>query len=247
MSKKVSIVTGAAQGIGSVIAQYFNQSGFISIAVDNDADAVREFQKKNPEIFCLFADVSDEEQVRNLIQSVVEKHHQIDCIVNNAGIGVFKPLENVSLEEWNLVMSTNVGSVFLLSKYAIPFLRKTKGNIINMASTRASMSEANTESYTASKGAIVALTHAMAISLGPEVKVNSISPGWIDTSDHKKGSVQMAEQLSETDHKQHPVGRVGKPQDVANMVLFIANQDDSFITGQDFVIDGGMTKKMIYL
>ena len=127
------------------------------------------------------------------------------------------------------------------------FLKNLKGSIINISSTRTFQSEPNTEAYSASKGGILALTHSLAISLGPEIKVNCISPGWIDVSGIKKKSKANQIELSEADHSQHPAGRVGKPEDIANMVLFLLNPENDFITGQNFIIDGGMTRKMIYV
>jgi NAD(P)-dependent dehydrogenase (short-subunit alcohol dehydrogenase family) len=126
-------------------------------------------------------------------------------------------------------------------------LRRSRGTIVNIASTRALMSEPDTESYSASKGGLVALTHALAVSLGSDVRVNCISPGWIDVSSRQKRSRRQAEILSEADHAQHPVGRVGRVEDVAAMAVFLASAESGFVTGQNFVVDGGMTRKMIYV
>jgi NAD(P)-dependent dehydrogenase (short-subunit alcohol dehydrogenase family) len=126
-------------------------------------------------------------------------------------------------------------------------LKTTKGSIVNIGSTRALQSEQNTEAYSASKGGILALTHALAVSLGPEIRVNCISPGWIDVSGVKKKSAANQIELSGADNEQHPAGRVGKPEDIANMVLFLLNPENDFITGQNFIVDGGMTRKMIYI
>lgn len=167
----------------------------------------------------------------------------IDLVVNNAAKILFKPLEDVTYEAWQQVMNTNLGSIFLFAKYAKETLRIQKGSIINIASTRAYMSEPHTESYSASKGGIIALTHSLAISLGPDIRVNSISPGWIDS---RNDAQKAKEPLSREEHSLHPCGRVGEPQDVASMVLWLADNANSFVTGQDFIIDGGMTKKMIY-
>jgi NAD(P)-dependent dehydrogenase (short-subunit alcohol dehydrogenase family) len=135
----------------------------------------------------------------------------------------------------------------LCSKYAYPYLKKEKGVIINIASTRAFMSEPNTEAYSASKGGIYALTHALAISLGPDIRVNCISPGWIEVSEWKKKSLRKPAELTELDHKQHPAGRVGRPEDIASLVLYLISDEAGFITGANFIVDGGMTRKMIYL
>jgi NAD(P)-dependent dehydrogenase (short-subunit alcohol dehydrogenase family) len=152
----------------------------------------------------------------------------------------------LSLDEWNSVLAVNLAGPFLCSKYSEKELRKNKGAIVNICSTRALQSEANTEAYSASKGGLLALTHALAMSFSPEVRVNAISPGWVDVSAVKKKSAAKQTPLSAEDHRQHPAGRVGKAEDIANMVLFLFDSKNDFITGQNFVIDGGMSKKMIY-
>jgi NAD(P)-dependent dehydrogenase (short-subunit alcohol dehydrogenase family) len=131
-------------------------------------------------------------------------------------------------------------------KYCAPYLKKNKGSIVNIASTRALQSEANTEAYSASKGGIVALTHALSVSLGPEVRVNCVSPGWIETRDWKKQSKREEVRHTRTDELQHPAGRVGRPDDIASLVDYLCSGEAGFITGANFVVDGGMTRKMIY-
>lgn len=151
----------------------------------------------------------------------------------------------MNLETWNQVITVNLTGAFLCTKYAVPHLRKHQGTIINIASTRALTSEPNTEAYSTAKGGIVALTHALANSLSPDIRVNCISPGWIAVSDWQKQSARKESQLTEQDHKQHPAGRVGTPDDIAGMVVYLASPAATFITGANFVIDGGMTRKMI--
>jgi NAD(P)-dependent dehydrogenase (short-subunit alcohol dehydrogenase family) len=140
-----------------------------------------------------------------------------------------------------------VDGAFLCAKHALPYLKEQKGVIINIASTRSLMSEPNTEAYSASKGGIVALTHAMAASLGPDIRVNCISPGWIDVSEWRKRSLRHKGELTAADHAQHLAGRVGVPSDVAELALFLASPEASFITAANFIVDGGMTRKMIYV
>lgn len=243
------IVTGGAQGIGKIISKQLLAKGFSVSVFDIDEEALSEFRLEiNSEQIVFFqTDVSDEKSVKKSIQLLFERFGNISGLINNAAIQTDKPVIELSLEEWNRVIGTNLTGAFLCAKHAAPFLKKSNGKIINISSTRAFQSEANTEAYSASKGGILALTHSLAVSLSPEIKVNCISPGWIDVSGIKKKSKVNQIELSEADHLQHPAGRVGKPEDIANMVLFLLNPENDFITGQNFVIDGGMTRKMIYI
>ncbi len=167
--------------------------------------------------------------------------------MNNAAISRNRHIRDLSLEDWNAVLGVNLTGPFLLAKHAAPYLEIARGAVVNICSTRALMSEPNTEAYSASKGGLLALTHSLAVSLGPRVRVNAISPGWIEVSAYKKASLCKEPVLSAEDHAQHPAGRVGKPEDVARMVLFLLAEENSFITGQNFIVDGGMTKRMIYV
>jgi len=173
------------------------------------------------------------------VVATVLSYGRLYGIVCNAGIMIRKPLRRLTLSEWRRVLDTNLTAAFLLARAAEKPLRKARGAIVTIASTRASMSEANTESYSASKGGLLALTHALAVSLGPQVRVNCVSPGWIETKDYAG--------LRRKDHHQHPAGRVGRPEDVAELVGWLLDGKRSgFVTGANFVIDGGMTRKMIY-
>lgn len=241
MKSKTAIVTGAACGIGKGIAETFLRADFRVIMLDINAEALA----KTADEFCALKlgnlcaktfDVADENAWKNI--SEIISSDNLCALINNAGIGITKDIRELSLAQWNKVISTNLTSIFLAAKYCADFLKAANGAIVNIASTRAEMSEANTEAYSASKGGIVALTHALAISLAP-VRVNCISPGWIDN-----GSF---EPFREVDLAQHPVGRIGTPYDIANLAKFLAdNSLAGFITGQNFFCDGGMTKKMIY-
>ena len=152
-----------------------------------------------------------------------------------------------ALDDWNRMISTHLTGCFLCVKHASSYLRRACGAIVNIASTRAFQSEPNTEAYAAAKGGIVALTHALAISLGPDVRVNCIAPGWIDVRNWRKGIRTPQPELRPIDHTQHPVGRVGKPEDIASLTAFLLSDQAGFLTGQTFAADGGMTRKMVYV
>ena len=246
------IVTGGAQGIGKCTSQYFLNQGYNVVIADVDIEAIKEcsheFNSFQEHLLVVETDTSQEESVRKCIENTINKFEDIHALVNNAGISNPNnaPVEDLALEDWHKVIETNLTGYFLMSKYAIPHLRQSKGAIVNIASTRALQSEANTEAYAASKGGIVALTHALAISLGSDVRVNCISPGWIDISQWSKASRDKESNIREIDNLQHPAGRVGKPEDIALMIEYLISSAASFITGQNFIIDGGMTKKMSY-
>lgn len=243
------IVTGAAQGIGRAIAEAFVACSARVVVADIDAEAGLECEKKygGKSFKFVECDVRREDDVKSAVAEAGKFLGGIDVLVNNAGGGGFgKPLQQLSLQEWNSVINLNLGACFLFSKYCIPLFTE-KASIINISSTRAFQSEKNTEAYSAAKGGIVAFTHALAVSLGPRIRVNCISPGWIRTDGWRKKSDKKRMRFSEEDDSQHPVGRIGVPQDVARTVLFLASERAGFITGQNFVIDGGMTKKMIYV
>jgi NAD(P)-dependent dehydrogenase (short-subunit alcohol dehydrogenase family) len=229
---KVALVTGAAHGIGAAIAARLASDGFRVIAADRDAAPTPSGGR------AVVCDVSDEGAIAAMMAEVTAKEGRLDALVCNAGIMIRKKIADLTLEEWSRVLATNLTSTFLLVRAAEAMLRTARGAVVTIASTRAHMSEPNTESYSASKGGLLALTHALAISLGPEVRVNCISPGWILT----KGPAPTAQ-----DHEQHPAGRVGRVEDVGAMASFLVGPDSGFVTGAEFVIDGGMTRKMIYV
>jgi NAD(P)-dependent dehydrogenase (short-subunit alcohol dehydrogenase family) len=250
--RKVAVVTGGAQGIGRAISLELLASGYDVAALDTDEEAGRDLEAvalgKAGKLAWIGADVGDEALVAAAMQSAVGTFGRIDALVNNAGIGgAWIPITELTYEDWRKVLATNLDSVFLCTKYAARELAANQGAIVNIASTRALQSEPNTEPYSATKGGIVALTHALSVSLGPKVRVNVVSPGWIDVSGAKKPSQRHHAALSEADHAQHPAGRVGRPEDIAAIVRFLLSDEASFITGQNFVVDGGMTKKMIYV
>lgn len=243
------IVTGGAQGIGRIIAQSLIKVGYRVSVFDIDSEAMEEIKPHFDKKRCAFfiTDVSSEVSVRSSVRASLKKFESIYGLVNNAVYEAFKPMNELTIEEWNRAIGTNLTGTFLCSKFCAPYLDESKGSIVNMCSTRAFQSEPNTESYSASKGGIYSLTHAMAMSLAPNVRVNSISPGWIDVSAVKKKANARQVELSKEDHLQHPAGRVGNAYDIAQLVMFLLDEANGFITGQNFTIDGGMTKKMIYV
>ncbi len=220
---KVCVITGGARGIGKTIKEEFlkqNAKCYVIDIVDGDH---------------FIGDVSDKEILEKFVNYVIEKEGKIDYLINNAP-PLMKGINECSYEEFNQALLVGVSAPFYLTKLFMPYFNEN-GSVINISSSRDRMSQPQTESYSASKGAIFSLTHALAMSLAHKVRVNSISPGWINTSDNN---------FEELDHLQQPVGRIGKPIDVANLVLFLCSDASSFINGENICIDGGMTKQMIY-
>ncbi|MDH1441171.1 SDR family oxidoreductase [Pseudomonas sp. GD03721] len=243
---RVALVTGAARGIGLGISAWLITEGWQVVLADIDRDrGSRVARALGDNAWFVAMDVAREEQVSVGVAEVLGQFGRLDALVCNAAIADphTPPLESLDLKRWNRMLAVNLTGAMLLAKYCAPYLRGHHGAIVNIASTRASQSEADCEAYAASKGGLVALTHALAVSLGPEVRVNCVSPGWIDARDPVQ---QRLEPLSVFDHAQHPVGRVGTVEDVAAQVAWLLSDAAGFVTGQEFVIDGGMSRKMIY-
>jgi NAD(P)-dependent dehydrogenase (short-subunit alcohol dehydrogenase family) len=238
-AKPVALITGGAKGIGRAIARHLLASGWHVAIIDLANSGLRRVLARDRDILAIEGDVREEHTASDAVAATIHRFHHLDAVVSNAGIMVREPPRRLTLAEWHRVLDTNLTATFLLARAAEKPLRKARGAIVTIASTRASMSEPNTESYSASKGGLLALTHALAMSLAPEVRVNCVSPGWIETRDYSG--------LRRKDHKQHPAGRVGRPEDVAEIVSWLLDGKRSgFVTGANFVIDGGMTRKMIY-
>ena len=250
---RVIAITGGGQGIGRGVALAFARAGYAVSLADTIEDGGEEtldlIEKLGAKGLYERADTSWPEHVARWIDRTTAELGCPHVLVNNAGISARKPFLELPVEDFDRVQAVNVRGTFLCSQAAARQMvaHGISGAIINIASTRAFMSEPGTEAYTASKGAIVALTHGMAMSLGPHrIRVNSISPGWVETRDWQHSSRAKAPQHSEEDRAQHPVGRVGVPDDIAKACLFLAENAD-FMTGQNLIIDGGMSVKMIYV
>lgn len=232
MQQRVALVTGGARGIGAAIAARLAGDDWRVIVADRDADGAAPAGGRY-----VAGDVGDEAVASALVRGITTAEQRLDALICNAGFMIRKPIADLSLAEWSSVLTTNLTSTFLLVREAEALLRAARGSVVTIASTRARMSEPHTESYSASKGGLVALTHALAVSLGPDVRVNCISPGWIFT----KGPEPTQEE-----HAFHPAGRVGRADDIASLAAFLVGPESGFITGAEFVVDGGVTRKMIY-
>ena len=242
---RIVFVTGGANGIGRSIVSTFCHHGADVVFCDTDEDAGNRLYNDLQDYRCTFyhVDVADKAALEGAVTDVLRKKGNIDIIINNVGIGLFGDIIDISVEDFEYVLDINLRSVFITARLLAKFRSENEnlnkyGRIINMASTRYQMSEPDSEAYAASKGGIVSLTHALAISLSKyNITVNCISPGWIDTG-HSE--------IRELDHQQHPSNRVGKPKDITQACIFLCDPENDFINGQNIVIDGGMTKKMIY-
>ena len=232
VSSRVALVSGGAKGIGAGIAARLARDGWRVVVADRDPAGAAPAGSRY--VAC---DVGDEAAVASLLRSVAATEQRLDALICNAGTMIRKPIAELTLAEWSSVLTTNLTSAFLLARGAEALLHAAHGSVVTIASSRARMSEPDTECYSASKGGLVALTHALAISLGPQVRVNCVSPGWILT----KGPEPTA-----AEHAFHPAGRVGRPDDIAGLVAFLVGPESRFITGAEFVVDGGVTRKMIY-
>jgi NAD(P)-dependent dehydrogenase (short-subunit alcohol dehydrogenase family) len=250
---RVVLVTGGAQGIGRGIAQAVLGAGGSVLIGDLDSGAgaacLREWDLPERSAFVRL-DVANERSVARFTTTALKRFGRIDGLVNNAGIADphVPPLDQLDWADWQRRLSSLHGA-FLCSKHALPALRAADGGgaVVNIHSTRAYQSEPHSEAYAAAKGGLLAFTHALALSEGPAVRANAIAPGWIATDAWQAPARRRTPTLSRRDHAQHPAGRVGVPDDIAQLAVYLlAPALSGFITGQDFIVDGGMTRRMQY-
>lgn len=243
---KVCVVTGGANGIGRCIVEEFLSAGANVAFIDIDAASGQRLLSRHGNDKALFVhgDITEESVLTNFAEKVIARFHHVDYLINNACISKKGILSGCSYSDFNYVLKLGIAAPYYLTKlFSNDFAQGAC--VVNISSTRALMSQEDTESYTAAKGGISALTHALAVSLSVRVRVNSISPGWIDTGAYQQENDPLSEQTL-SDQKQHPAGRIGTPLDIAKTAMFLCSDDAGFITGENIVVDGGMTRLMIY-
>lgn len=256
MTTRTAIITGAGNGIGRGTALHLIGEGWRVAGLDTDKEALEEIAAPLPDgqFLGVPCDVGSEGAVAKAFATIADWADCAALLANNAGIAdpYSGPLEDLALDSWQAWIDASLTSAFLCSRAALPLLRAyadEKGEaaaIVNITSTRAIQSEPDCFGYAAAKGGLAALTHAMAISLGPQIRVNAVAPGWIETGPWQKQADRSAPAHSQDAREQHPVGRVGEVRDIAETIAWLASPAAGFITGQQLAVDGGMTRKMIY-
>jgi NAD(P)-dependent dehydrogenase (short-subunit alcohol dehydrogenase family) len=253
MNDKTIAITGAGAGIGRGLALHFHALGWRVAAIDRDRKALAELAALLRGERCLTAvcDVGSEKQVIGAFARIEKwlADAQLAALVNNAGVAdpYSGPLADLSLADWRKWIDASLTAAFLCSRAALPLLLRGEGaSVVNVSSTRSRQSERDTFAYAAAKGGLDALTHAMAVSLGPEVRVNAVAPGWIETGPWQKAAQRKEPEHRPVDREQHPAGRVGRVEDIAAAVEWLVGPGGGFVTGQRIVVDGGMSVKMIY-
>ncbi len=251
LKDKVAIVTGAGKGIGWGIAKVFSQEGARVVVVDWDEEAgkktAEEINQSGGEALFVKCDVSNEDQVKAMVEATVARFGRIDLLVNNAGVGVYKSVLDASSADWDHCLAVNLKGVFLCSKHAIPRMQAVgKGAIVNISSVHSHATVNGVAPYAASKGGITALTRNMAIDYGPTIRVNAIAPGWVLTPLIQSifdSYPDPAEQQRQVEQRQ-VMKRIGRPEDIGYAAAFLASDEASFITGTQLFVDGGMTAQL---
>lgn len=243
---RVCLITGGAQGIGRGIAEAFHTEGAKVAFMDLDREAGLALQVKLPGSWFSHGDAADEADLERFVSGGIQRFGAVHYLINNACVGAGGILSDCDSKAFDRCIDIGLRAPYLLSRLCLPHFEAGMSCIINIASTRGFMSEPDSEAYTAAKGGILALTRALAVSLGPEVRVNSISPGWIETGLHRKSTDLRDIHHKESDKLQHPAGRVGVPQDIAAACLYLCSDEATFITGQNLTVDGGMSTRMVY-
>jgi NAD(P)-dependent dehydrogenase (short-subunit alcohol dehydrogenase family) len=251
LQDKVAIVTGSAKGIGWGIAKVFSEKGAKVVVVDWDEEngekTAQELNQSGGEALFVKCDVSQEEQVKAMVQAALDKFGRIDVLVNNAGVGVYKSVLDASSEDWDHCLAVNLKGQFLCSKYVIPHMQEVgKGAIVNISSVHSHATVNGVAPYAASKGGITALTRNMAIDYGPTIRVNSIAPGWVLTPLIQSifdSYDDPAEQRQQVEQRQ-VMKRIGQPEDIGYAAAFLASDEASFITGAQLFVDGGLTAQL---
>ena len=248
LKDKVAIITGSSKGIGQGCARVFAREGAAVVIVSRTAESglamVKEIQDKGGRAIYIQTDVSRSEQVQNMINRTIEAFGRLDILINNAGYHISKNIEETSEEEWDFIINTNLKSVFLCSKYALPHLRKTKSCIINISSMVGLVGQSNAGAYSATKGGIIAMTKGMALDFARDgIRVNCICPGWIRTPLVDDWFSQQPDEQKARDYinSVHPLGRIGTSEECGRIALFLATEDASFMTGSIVTVDGGVT------
>jgi len=245
--KKVVLISGVCGGIGRATAQFFNDNGWVVVGVDR-----RKIGNRSGVKHYIWADISEPDKPEFVINEIKKVEGRLDALINNAALQIIKPIIQTSISEWDDTMASNVRSVFLMVKNAYPLLKASKGNIVNVSSVHAIATSVGIAAYAASKGALLALTRAMALEFGPYgIRVNAILPGAINTPMLKAGlkrghlAGNSEDELVRGLGLKHVMGRVGKPEEIARAIYFLAdNKSSSFMTGQALVVDGGATARL---
>ncbi len=245
--KRVVLITGAAGGIGSATAATFHRSGWRVVGVDR-----RPMPRGHSVDHCITGDISEPGMPEHIFEEVRKREGRLDALVNNAAIQICKPILKTTIEDWDRTMASNVRSVFLAVRCAYPLLKKSKGTIVNVSSVHAIATSVGIAAYAASKGALLALTRAMALEFGKDhVRVNTVLPGAVDTPMLHAGLSRAARRGNKTDMlirglgRKHVMGRVGKPKEIAEAILFLADRrQSSYMTGQALIVDGGASARL---